>query len=381
MFNSVHNVRGMTTQLLQDVATPSFLVDRSIVQRNCDAMREKARLSGVAFRPHVKTHKSVAVGRMQHGGAAGPITVSTMAEAEQFAADGFRDITYAFPIAPEKLQRTADLAARIDRLSVLLDSEDTLRAIEAFAASHAVTFDVFLKVDCGYHRAGVDPESPDSARLAIALARSEAVRFQGLLTHAGHSYNARNPEEIGRIAAEESGSLTRFRALLAAEGLGEARRSVGSTPTASVVDRFIECDEVRPGNYVFYDAFQSTIGSCTLEDVAVSVLTTVVGSYPERGSLIVDAGALALSKDVSPEHLEPHFGYGLVCDLDLQPLPMRIVALSQEHGKITTESTVPVGTRLRIVPNHSCLTAAMFDRYQIVDGGRVVDEWRPGRGW
>ena len=381
MFNSVHNVRAMTQVLLQDVATPSFLVDRSIVQRNCDAMREKARLSGVAFRPHVKTHKSVAIGRMQHGGAAGPITVSTLAEAEQFAADGFRDITYGFPIAPAKLKRAADLAARIDRLSVLLDSEDALRAIEAFAASHGVTFDVFLKVDCGYHRAGVDPESPDSARLAIALARSEAVRFQGLLTHAGHSYNARNPEEIGRIAAEESGSLTRFRALLAAEGLGEARRSVGSTPTASVVERFSECDEVRPGNYVFFDAFQSTIGSCTLADVAVSVLTTVVGSYPERGSLIVDAGALALSKDVSPEHIEPHFGYGLVCDLDLQPLPMRITALSQEHGKITTGATVPVGTRLRIVPNHSCLTAAMFDRYQIVDRGRVVDEWRPGRGW
>jgi D-serine deaminase-like pyridoxal phosphate-dependent protein len=376
----------MTQVLLQDVATPSFLVDRSIVLRNCDAMREKARLSGVAFRPHVKTHKSVAIGRMQHGGAAGPITVSTLAEAEQFAADGFRDITYAFPIAPGKLQRAADLAARVERLSVLIDSEEALRAIEAFATSHSltrqgVTFDVFLKVDCGYHRAGVDPESPDSARLAIAMARSEAVRFQGLLTHAGHSYNARDAEEIGRIAAEEAGSLTRFRALLAAEGLGEARRSVGSTPTAAVVERFTECDEVRPGNYVFFDAFQSTIGSCTLGDVAVSVLTTVVGSYPDRGSLIVDAGALALSKDVSPEHIDPQFGYGLVCDLDLHPLPMRITALSQEHGKITTEMNVPVGTRLRIVPNHSCLTAAMFDRYQIVERGRVVDEWRPGRGW
>ena len=376
----------MTQVLLQDVATPSFLVDRSIVQRNCDAMREKARLSGVAFRPHVKTHKSVAIGRMQHGGAAGPITVSTLAEAEQFAADGFRDITYAFPIAPGKLKRAADLAARIDRLSVLLDSEETLRAIEAFAAGHGLTrqgltFDVFLKVDCGYHRAGVDPENPDSARLAIALARSEAVRFQGLLTHAGHSYNARDAEEIGRIAAEEAGSLTRFRALLAAEGLGEARRSVGSTPTAAVVERFIECDEVRPGNYVFFDAFQSTIGSCTLKDVAVSVLTTVVGSYPERGSLIVDAGALALSKDISPDHIKPGFGYGLVCDLELNPLPMRITALSQEHGKITTAANVPVGTRLRILPNHSCLTSAMFDTYQILDRGRVVDQWRPGRGW
>jgi D-serine deaminase-like pyridoxal phosphate-dependent protein len=366
------------TQLnLQAVATPAFLVDRTIVQRNCDAMREKARASGVAFRPHVKTHKSVTIGRMQHGGAIGPITVSTLAEAEQFAEAGFRDITYGVPIAPEKLARAAELAARIDRLSVLLDSDVALRAIEAFGG----VFDVFLKVDCGYHRAGVDPSSPDSARLAIALGRSEHVRFRGLLTHAGHSYNARDAEEVARIAAEESASLTRFRALLATEGLGDTLRSVGSTPTLSVVERFGECDEVRPGNYVFYDAFQATLGSCTRGDVAVSVLTTVVGSYPERGSLIVDAGALALSKDASPAHLDPDFGYGLVCDLDLQPLPMRVIALSQEHGKIATAMHVKVGTKLRILPNHSCLTAAMFDTYLVLDGGRVVDEWKPGRGW
>jgi D-serine deaminase-like pyridoxal phosphate-dependent protein len=364
-----------------DFQTPAFLVDRAIVRRNCEAMREKARLSGVGFRPHVKTHKSVDIGRMQHGGATGPITVSTLAEAELFAANGFADITYAVPIAPDKLGRAAALAARIERLSVLADSERALNAIEQYAAAHDVTFDVFLKVDCGYHRAGVDPASPDSARLAIALARSEAVRFQGLLTHAGHAYGARDREEIGRIAAEEAACLTRFRALLAAEGLGEARRSVGSTPTASVVDRFSECDEVRPGNYVFFDAFQATIGSCALEDVAVSVLTTVVGSYPERGALIVDAGALALSKDAGPRHLDPQFGFGVVCDLDLGPLPMRIVELSQEHGKIQTESPVPVGTRLRIVPNHSCLTAAMYETYHVIEEGRVVEEWKPARGW
>ncbi|MEA2492020.1 MAG: hypothetical protein QOH21_3812 [Acidobacteriota bacterium] len=335
----------------------------------------------MAFRPHVKTHKTVEVGRMQHGGSPGPITVSTMAEAEFFADDGFRDITYAVPIAPDKLERAATLATRIERLSILIDSEVTLRAVEAYATSLGVVFDAFLKVDCGYHRAGVDPESPDSARLAIAMGRSEAVHFQGLLTHAGHSYNAPDATEIRRIAAEESASLTRFRALLAAEGLGEIVRSIGSTPTASVVDQFTECEEVRPGNYVFFDAFQATIGSCRLDDVAVSVLTTVVGAYPERQSLIVDAGALALSKDAGPSHIEPGFGFGLVCDLDLRPLPMRIVALSQEHGKIETSVPVPVGTRLRILPNHSCLTAAMFDCYQVLDRGRVVDQWRPVRGW
>lgn len=364
-----------------NVTTPALLVDRPTVLANCERMRNKALASGVAFRPHVKTHKTVEIGRMQHGGALGPITVSTLAEAEYFARDGSRDITYAVPVVEEKLPRVAALARRIDRLAVVIDSEPALRALENFSKAHGIQFDVLLKVDCGYHRAGVDPNDPDSVRLAMAMARCEAVRFQGLLTHAGHSYAARDVEEIRRVAAEEAASLTRFRALLSTEGLGDIRRSVGSTPTASVVERFDECDEVRPGNYVFYDAFQATLGSCRPEDVAVSVLTTVVGSYPERGTIIVDAGALALSKDRGPEHLVPDFGYGIVCDLDLRPLPMRITTLSQEHGKIASQAHVPVGTRLRIVPNHSCLTAAMFETYQIVDRGRIVDQWRPVRGW
>ena len=360
--------------MLTEISTPAFLVDRTVVQRNCAKMRDKAHASGVRFRPHVKTHKCVEIGRLQHGGAIGPITVSTLAEAEHFADGGFRDITYAVPVSPAKLDRAAALARRIERLNVLVDSEEAFRAAEA----HSHTFDVFLKVDCGYHRAGVDPESPDSARLALNLAASEGVRFRGLLTHAGHSYNASGVEEVRRVAAEEAASLTRFRALL---GLGETPRSIGSTPTLAVVERFDECDEVRPGNYVFFDAFQATLGSCTRADVAVSVLTTVVGSYPERGTLIVDAGALALSKDLSPEHLDPAFGYGIVCDLALNPLPMRIIALSQEHGKVESRIHVPVGTRLRILPNHSCLTAAMYERYHVMEGNAVVDEWRPVRGW
>jgi len=364
-----------------EVTTPAFLVDREVVERNCARMRDKARESGVAFRPHVKTHKTLEVGRMQHGGREGPITVSTLAEAEHFARGGFRDVTYGVPIAPEKLGRAAEIAAGIDRLSILVDSETAFRALEEYAASQSVTFDVMLKVDCGYHRAGVDPQSPDSARLAIALARSEALRFHGLLTHAGHSYNVRDIEEVRRVAAEETASLSRFRALLVGEGLGEIVRSIGSTPTAAVVERFTDCDEVRPGNYVFFDAFQATLGSCSRDDVAVSVLTTVVGSYPERSALIVDAGALALSKDAGPDHIEHGFGYGIVCDTALNPLPMRIVALSQEHGKIATEASVPVGTRLRIIPNHSCLTAAMYDEYQVLDGSAITDRWKPARGW
>jgi D-serine deaminase-like pyridoxal phosphate-dependent protein len=366
---------------VNDIPTPAFLVDRNIVGQNCSRMRAKAQASGVAFRPHVKTHKTIEIGRMQHGGGIGPITVSTMAEAEFFANAGFVDITYAMPIAPEKLARAAALAARIERLNILIDSAAALHAVEAFCASSGVVFDVFLKVDCGYHRAGVDPDDPDSARLAIAMSRSPAVHFQGLLTHAGHSYNAHDVDEIRRIAAEETSSLTRFRALIANEGLSGLTRSIGSTPTTSVVETFAETDEVRPGNYVFFDAFQSTLGSCAREDVAVSVLATVVGSYPERGAAIIDAGALALSKDTSPDHLDPNFGFGLVCDASLNPLDAHLVALSQEHGKLKMSAPPPVGTRLRIVPNHSCLTAAMYDRYYVLAGDAIVDEWRPVRGW
>ena len=356
------------------LTTPAFLVDRQIVQHNCDRMRAKAAASGVIFRPHVKTHKVPDIGRMQHGGEAGPVTASTLAEVEHFADDGFRDITYAVPVSPEKLDRAAGIATRIDRLNLLIDSFDALEAIESFG----FRFHVFLKVDCGYHRAGVDPDDPASAELARRMMNAKHARFAGLLTHAGHSYHAANVAEIREYAKAETSAVTKFAQKLG----GKIVRSIGSTPTASVVERFTDCDEVRPGNYVFYDAFQSTIGSCKLEDIAVSVLATVVGSYPERNTMIIDAGALALSKDLGPDHVNPQFGYGIVCDTELRPLnDMKIIALSQEHGKVATLQPLAVGSQVRVIPNHSCLTAAMFDKYHVLDRGRVVDEWTPVRGW
>jgi D-serine deaminase-like pyridoxal phosphate-dependent protein len=368
-----------------ELTTPAFLVDRAVVEKNCDAMREKARRSGVGLRPHVKTHKTLEIARMQVGAASGPITVSTLAEADFFAALGFTDITYAVPISPDKLPRAAVLAGKIQRLNLLLDSFAALAAFEEFHRVHGHAFDVFLKVDCGYHRAGVDPKAPESLRLAIALAESKALRFRGLLTHAGHSYHTSSADEIRKIAYEETATLTRFRNAVSKQVKAEMVRSVGSTPTTSVMTELPDADEIRPGNYVFYDAFQAAIGACQLSQCAMSVLTTVIGSYPESSHLLIDAGALALSKDRGADHLDPFPGFGTVCDLELRPLPLKLTVLSQEHGRIEgipeTIARLGLGTRLRIIPNHSCLTAAMYDSYHVLENGNIAAQWRPVRGW
>ncbi len=371
---------------ITQLQTPALLVDHAVLVRNCETMREKAVRSRVDFRPHVKTHKVTEIGRLQHGGKPGPVTVSTLAEAEHFADAGFDDITYAVPIAPEKLGRAADLADRVKRLNILIDSSKALEAIESFTASRGSHFDVFLKVDCGYHRAGVDPDDPSSLELGLKMSKTRGIHFRGLLTHAGHSYHATDRVEILRVAAEEAAAVDRFASRLAEFGVDQLVRSVGSTPTASLVESFEHVDEVRPGNYVFYDAFQSTLGSCSFEDCAATVLTSVIGVYKEQNRVLIDAGALALSKDTGADHLIPHFGYGIVCDLAMNRLALRIDALSQEHGKVSVTGPFdlerfPVGSKLRIIPNHSCLTAAMFDSYQVVRAGEAVDQWRPARGW
>jgi D-serine deaminase-like pyridoxal phosphate-dependent protein len=364
------------------IPTPAFVVDRSIAKANCDRMRAKALMAGVVFRPHVKTHKTIEGARLQLGDTDGPITVSTLAEANFFASAGFDDITWAVPLAPAKLERCLGIAKKT-RLMLLVDHPRAVAALEEFASAHDAVFDVMLKVDCGYHRAGVDPDARSSVELALAIARSERLRFRGLLTHAGQSYHARGPEEIGVIAAAEREAVGRLGSILADEGVRGVVRSVGSTPTMSVAP-IENVDEIRPGNYIFYDAFQAAIGSCSLADCAAFVVTTVIGVNEGRGECIVDAGALALSKDAGPVHVDPGFGYGVVCRLDGVPLPARLVSLSQEHGIIRWHergAQYTIGDRLRIVPNHSCLTAALYDSYLVLEEGEIVEEWHPCRGW
>ncbi len=373
---------------LEEARTPCAFVDLDNLERNAAWASDKARRLGVRLRPHVKTHKCVEAARIQVRGHFGGITVSTLAEARAFAASGYRDITYAVPFPPGRIEEAAEIARGVDSLNLLLDNEATLAGIEAFAGEKGVRFPVFLKVDCGYHRAGVDPERPESLGFAVRVARSPRVVFKGLLTHAGQAYGCRDRGEALAVARRERDAVAGFAEKLRAQGVRVDEVSVGSTPTFAAAEELEGVTEARPGNYIFYDAFQAAIGSCSVADVAFGVLATVIGHYPGRNGLLVDAGALALSKDPGPVHVDPDCGFGLCFSADgRKALPeLRITGLSQEHGQIAGVGPLdypryPVGGKMRILPNHSCLSAALFERYLVVRGGEVVDEWKPVRGW
>ncbi len=374
--------------LWKELSTPVALVDRDRVEANTTAMSERVARLGARLRPHVKTHKCVEAARLQVRGHFGGLTVSTLAEARFFGEAGFRDVTYAVPIAPARLDEAMAIASKLDELNLLVDHVDTLEALEAVSLSNRVISSAFLKVDCGYHRAGVDPESDDSVMLALRMHDAPHVRFRGILTHAGHSYLGKTPEEIREVGEQERQVMVRFADKLARAGAPPAEVSIGSTPTLSLCESLDGISEARPGNYVFYDRFQAAVGSCTLDDVALSVLVSVTGHYPERNELLIDAGALAFSKDEGPTHIDPDCGFGAILSVGDGRLleTFTLASLSQEHGKIRSDAPIPydqfpVGSKLRIVPNHSCLSAALFDRYHVTRGDDVVDEWRPVRGW
>jgi len=372
----------MNAMKIEELKTPAFLVDLPKLIINIRNMQERARKHGIRLRPHVKTHKTAEIARLQTPDEACGITVSTLAEARFFQKAGFDDITYAFPISPGKLAEAAELTGRLKQFHILLDQLATATAVESYGRANNVCFSVFLKIDCGYHRAGVDPAAPESVHLAGQMQASQHIQFRGILTHAGHSYHCRNRKEIVGVAQQERDVMAKFAQRLKHQGIDCETVSVGSTPTAVHAPGWQGISEIRPGNYVFFDKFQADIGSCSLEEAAATVLTTVVAHYPQHNQMLIDAGALALSKDPGAVHRDVEIVYGTVPGSPL----LKIFSISQEHGLITSQAPIdfnnfPVGSLLQIIPNHSCLAAALFDRYHVIEGNRVVDEWRPMRGW
>jgi threo-3-hydroxy-D-aspartate ammonia-lyase len=360
---------------VNNLETPALLLHLDVVERNLSHMAARTTQLGVRLRPHIKTHKCVQLGRRQLAHGAKGVTVSTLAEAEAFIAAGFDDLTWAFPLDPGHLPRVRKLAGRAT-LRVVVDDLDAAQALSGTGLH------VWLKVDCGYHRAGVDPASPYALRVARELGRERGLTFDGILSHSGHAYRTTSKDEAARIAEDERSVMTWFADLLRRDGIIVRDISVGSTPAMAAAHDLTGVTEARPGNYVFYDRTMALIGACDLGDVGVTVLATVVSHQPGGSHFIVDSGALALSKDTGPSHVGPQ-AMGAVKG----HAEVTVASLSQEHGIVRAESPAPlegrfkVGETLEIIPNHSCLTVAHFDEYVVIegratgDGGRVVDRW------
>jgi D-serine deaminase-like pyridoxal phosphate-dependent protein len=379
----------MAPQTIDDLPTPALILDRAILDRNLKRMSERLRNAGVMLRPHLKTAKSVQIGRKAVEGHDGRITVSTLAEARYFAEGGFTDILYGVGIVPAKLPAVSALRRQGVNLRVVTDNLAVAQAIAA-AATNGDTFSVFIEIDSGAGRAGLPyPQLPGLLDIARALHAAPGIELAGVMTHAGHSYHQNTPDGIAAVAEQERQAVVGAADKLRAAGIPCPIVSAGSTPTATHSLNFTGLTEMRPGVYVFNDLDQEFIGSCGAGDLALSVLASVIGHYPHRNQMLVDAGALALSKDISAQEFRPQVGYGTIVDAPAKD--MAVVDCSQEHGFVGASEPIPfgnlpIGSRVRILPNHACITAAAYDRYYVVDsahdGGRsVVDVYDRINGW
>lgn len=379
----------MTTGSLADLQTPALLLDEARLDRNITRMRARFAKIGVPLRPHIKTAKSVDVYARALDGAVG-VTVSTLAEAEYAFDNGASNILYAVGVAPGKLDRAIALRARGADLTLTADSLDAARAVAAKGEAADDAIPVVIEIDSDDHRAGVSPSSPAAREIAALLAQSKGARFRGLMTHAGGSYDCRSLEAIRAVAEKERRAVVDTAAMLQGEGIASEIVSVGSTPTATFGARFDGVTEVRVGVYMFQDLVMAALGVCETDDVAISVLASVIGHQAEKGWIITDAGWTALSRDRGTAAFPVDQGYGLVCDEAGVPFGDLIVAsCNQEHGIIARRGggaidmdAFPIGRRLRIFPNHACATAAQFSAYDVVDGaGLVVARYPRTGGW
>ena len=357
---------------LGQLSTPALVLERGRLVRNAERMRARASSLGVSLRPHLKTTKSAPIAEIADAG--GGATVSTLREAEYLAEHGHHDLVWAVCATPDKLDRAAALLDRGVSLILLTDDPQVASAI----ASHPSDLRALIEIDSGDHRTGVLPGS--DAMLAIGTILGD--RLAGVLTHAGQSYRCRSVVEVVEVAEIERAAVVVAADVLRSAGLPCPVVSVGSTPTASHAVSLEGVTEIRPGVYLLGDLFQVAIGSCALEDIAASVLATVIHRSLDR--IVIDAGGLALSKDRSTAATDHDAGYGRICTLSGDPTDAIVHEVHQEHGLIraTPGLGLAVGDRVRVLPNHACMTAAAHDRYHVVDQGTTIEEiWERANGW
>lgn len=371
---------------LANLVTPAALIDEVRMMRNISRMQDRMNAFGVRLRPHVKTSKCTEVARRQSGQGAQGITVSTLKEAECFFAAGFTDILYAACIPPNKIDRALALRRRGCALTVIVDSVEAARSL--VASQHA--FDVMIEIDSDGHRSGVRAGD----RLLIDIARELTngdANLKGVLTHAGSSYDLNAPETLEQLAEQERREIVTAAEQLRAAGFPCPEVSVGSTPTALSATSLPGVTEVRAGVYVFFDLVMTNVGVCVPQDIALSVLTAVIGHQAEKGWAIVDAGWMAMSRDRGTAKQARDYGYGAVCDVQGDLIEgYTVAAANQEHGIISRNDGLPdhdiakrfpIGSLLRILPNHACATGAQHSCYHLVDGRGQISQWGRFSGW
>lgn len=379
-----------TAMCIDDLETPCLVLDSGRMDRNIARLQERLAPLGVNLRPHLKTGKSVEVAHRLMSSPQGPATVSTLKEAEFFAAAGVRDIIYAVGIAPWKLAKVIALRQRGVDLAVVLDTVEQAQAVAAASRDAGDPIPALIEIDCDGHRSGVLPHDRDRL-IAIGKALSEGGELRGVLTHAGGSYAARGEEALRRCAEEERRSVVDAATILRDAGFSCPVVSVGSTPTAHHATDLTGVTEVRAGVFVFFDLVMAGVGICKVEDIALSVLATVIGHQHEKGWILIDAGWMAMSQDRGTAKQAVNQGYGVVCDSSGQPYNNLILAdANQEHGIIMvrpgSDATLPnlkIGDRVRVLPNHACATGAQHRSYHVVHGTSdiVHAQWQRFGGW
>ncbi len=352
------------------VPTPSLIIDQAKLIENCERAKRRAEELGVTLRPHLKTHKSIEIARAQMLSEKGPATVSTMTEARYFAANGVMDLIYAVGISPQKLPVVSEIRATGVDLKIVIDSVEAALFVSKFCRQYSVFIPCLIEIDCDGHRSGLKPNDPTIVEVARSL--SDGAVLRGVITHAGESYHALTPALMRLAAENEAMAANQAAQLLRDAGFRCDIVSTGSTPTFFSIDHVEGVTEMRAGVYVMGDLFMSNLGVVGIENIAATVLTTVIGHQRERGLVICDAGWCALSQDRGTRTQAIDYGYGLVCDIHGVPLRDRdihVVSANQEHGLIqaVTGSPLdvrdyPIGTRLRIMPNHVCATMAMHHK-------------------
>ena len=357
----------------EELDTPSVIVDLDVLERNIVEMAAVARAVGVNLRPHIKTHKTPQIARMQLDAGAIGVTCAKLGEAEALADAGITDIFICYPLVTErKARRLAALARRGVAVSTIVDSPEGVAALASVFMDEPAPLDVLVKVDTGLHRVGVQPGVP-TVELAYKVAETPGLRFGGICMHEGQTYACPDPEERAEVGRAAARTLVATAHALEAAGIPAARVSSGSTPGGPAAASVPGITEMRPGNYAFYDAMQVGLGVVPAKRCALRVLATVV-SHAARDRAVMDAGSKTLTSDKGVHGMTSSGGHGIVVGKD----DLQIAGLSEEHGWLKLDphgSDVTIGETIEIIPVHSCPVANLVDELVIVRGGAIVDRW------